>query len=146
MVLPYWQRGKILRDNLQQLKRLYSDLHALEIIIVDDGSPEPAVIDDNYPWPVSIIRLPSKPHALNPCVPINRGVAKAIGDKIVITNPEVIHREPILQRMAAVSRSDTYVAAACQASNGIWYCHSKLMLSDKAMGRAPSPKGAGLHF
>src|SRR5690348_5602322 len=99
VVMPYWRRSESLASSLKQYKGLYFDLNALEIVIVDDGSPEPAVIDDSYPWPVSVIRLPSKPHALNPCVPINRGVEKSTGDKIVITNPEVVHRGPILRQM-----------------------------------------------
>jgi hypothetical protein len=144
MVMPYWKRNDALQKMLQRLKELYSDLHAFEVVIADDGSPEPALVSGTYPWPVSVIRLPSKKVALNPCVPINRAVEKSIGDKIVITNPEVVHREPILRRMA--ESDGDYVAAACLASTGIWYCHSTKMPSDKVMGRAPSPKGAGLHF
>src|SRR5690349_162098 len=116
MVVPYWKRGSILKDNLQQLKKLYSNLKALEVIIVDDGSPEPAVIDDNYPWPVSIIRLKQKTWALNPCVAFNAGVAAASGDIIAITNPEVIHRTAILDLMRQELEAlgpDGYVAAAC---------------------------------
>ena len=122
---------------------------ALEIIIVDDGSPEPATIEEQYPWPVSVIRMPRKPNALNPCVPFNEGVSAASGETLVITNPEVVHRTPILKRMAdelLVCGDRGYIAAACQAANGLWYCHNTEMKSDREMGRAPSPPGAGLHF
>lgn len=82
-------------------------------------------------------------------MPFNAGVSKAYGEKLVITNPEVLHRGPILAQMSAALDDlgeNGYVAAACQADSGVWYCHSTLMPSDKKMGRAPSPPGAGLHF
>lgn len=115
--------------------------------MVDDGSPEPAEVGPT-PRPVKIVRLPAKTMALNPCVPFNVGVAHAVGDLIVLTNPEVIHRTAILPVMAERLRSLGplgYVAAACRG-RGWWYCHSKLMPADAKVGRAPSPPGAGLHF
>jgi len=146
--MPYWRRPQALARALDRYKELYSDLRALEIIIVDDGSPEPATIEGQYPWPVSVIRMPRKDVALNPCVPFNVGVSAASGDRLVLTNPEIIHRTPILVQMSQALDElgpNGYVAAACW-SNGTWYCHSSAMKSDKEMGRAPSPPGAGLHF
>src|SRR5678816_3794186 len=99
VVMPYWQRKEALSNTLQQYKKFYSDLNALEIVVVDDGSPEPAILEDNYPWPVSIIRMPRKESALNPSVPFNVGVQAASGDIIAITNPEVVHQAPFLREM-----------------------------------------------
>jgi len=149
MVVPFWKRGSTLKANLAQLKKFYP-IMALEILIVDDGSPEPAIIDDQYPWPVSIIRLSPKDFALNPSVPFNIGVAKASGDIIAITNPEVIHREPILARMREELEAlgpSGYVCAACwDTEKEVWYCHSHLCPPGQKMGRARIPSGAGFHF
>lgn len=97
---------------------------------------------------MTVIRLPDKAEAKNPCVPINMGVAVATGDVIVLTNPEVVHRLPILSgmrdRLSELGEMG-YVAAACRA-HGKWLCHSTDMPPDRALGRVPSPPGAGLHF
>lgn len=125
----------------------------MEIIIADDGSPEPAsdVVDhEEFPWPVRICRMPSKINALNPCTPINRGVEMAAGQIIVLTNPEVVHKTPILRGMReelAKLGKRGYLAAACWSPDkGWWYCHSTLGPPEKNVGRGALPKEAGLHF
>ena len=118
------------------------------VLVVDDGSPEPARIGDKFPWPVSIIRLPGKTQALNPSVPFNVGVAASHGYIIVLTNPEVIHREAILPAMRDRLNDlgpKGYVIAACMGP-GWWYCHSTDMPSDNSVGRSPTPPGSGFHF
>lgn len=137
----------MLSRNLAIWRDLYL-LEALEIIVVDDGSPEPPVIDGNNPWPVRTIALPRKDHALNPCVPLNRGVARAQGDIIVLTGPEVVHRSPILGEMRDKLKEigpKGYVGAACWGGKW-WYCHSAMMPPPETVGRAKMPAGAPLHF
>ncbi len=101
-----------------------------------------------FPWPVNVIRLPAKDHALNPCIAFNRGVAAARGDIIVLSNPEVVHRGAILGRLGRAVKEagkKSYIAASCWGG-GWWYCHSNLMPPPVRVGRAPMPKDAGLHF
>lgn len=144
--MPYWMRREVLKGTLESYRSLYAGEN-LEIIIVDDGSPERPDISSDYPWPVRLIRLPDKAHALNPCVPLNYGAASASGEIIVLTNPEVVHRTAILGPMRDRLRElgpKGYVAAACWG--GWWYCHSKLMPAAETVGRAKMPEGAGLHF
>jgi GT2 family glycosyltransferase len=147
--MPYWQRQRVLSDNLAKYRDLYPH-DGIEIVIVDDGSPEPPVIDGPFPWPVTVERLADKDHALNPCTAFNTGVARARGDYIVLTNPEVRHREPILGEMRTRARDigrHAYVAAACwSGEHNWWFCHSRLMPHHAKVGRAPSPPGSGLHF
>ena len=95
VVMPYWRRQDILALNLSAYRDLYPH-EDIEIVVVDDGSPEPAEIFGAYPWPVNVVRLPAKEIALNPCVAFNAGVAASCGEIVVLTNPEVIHRAPIL--------------------------------------------------
>jgi glycosyltransferase involved in cell wall biosynthesis len=148
VVMPYWQRQEVLSRNLATYRSLYprSDL---EIIVVDDGSPERATIDGEYPWPVKIVRLAEKDYALNPCVAFNAGFDVARGEFILLTNPEVIHRGAILEEMREEIEAfpETYVAASCWGiQNGWWYCHPTDMPPPDSVGRAPYPPNAGLHF
>lgn len=149
VVMPYWQRQAILELNLAAYCNLYQGID-IEIVIVDDGSPEPAVANGAYPWPVQIVRLPRKDVALNPSVALNAGVAAAAGDVIVLTNPEVVHRAPILVEMVQeIERIGPcgYVAAACWSIHWkYWYCHSTECPPPAEIGRARMPDGAGLHF
>lgn len=147
VVMPYWQRQQVLLQNLSNYRLLYPD-EDLEIVIVNDGSPEWPKIGDDYPWPVRLIELPPKTHALNPCFPLNRGVAEARGEVILLTCPEVIHRAPILKGMREKLESlgpKGYVSAACFGGTW-WYSHSTLMPPPEVVGRMPMPEGAALHF
>jgi len=138
----------VLSRNLAIYRDLYP-LEPLEIIIVDDGSPEdPEILIEDDHWPVRVITLPPKVHALNPCVPLNLGVARATGEIIVLTGPEVIHRGPILAGMRDRLEQlgpKGYVGAACWGGTW-WYCHSTLMPEPTSVGRTKMPAGAALHF
>ena len=150
IVMPYWNRSDLLTKALDKYEELYSDLD-LEIVIADDGSQDRPDIGKDRPWKVWIVRLPAKTEALNPCVPINAGVKRASGDIILLTNPETYHRAPIIQDMKVELGSlgeKGHVAAAVWATErGKWYVHSSMNeATNKNLGRAPMPVGAGLHF
>lgn len=136
--------------NLAIYRRHYLSHNDLELVIVDDGSPEAAHVRGSYPWAVHVVTLPRKDVALNPCVALNAGVAASYGNILVLTNPEVVHRSPILAGMRTELDAlgpKGYVAAACWGIKaGWWYCHSSKMPEPSTVGRAPMPKGAGLHF
>lgn len=133
---------------MDRYRKLYPKTR-LEIIVVDDGSPDKAVIDPGeYPWPVNVIRLPDKAEAKNPCVAFNVGVKATKADIILLTNPEVVHRTPILVLMRDELRlmgRKGYIAAACWGK-GMWYCHSTDEPPDEKVGRAKRPSGSGFHF
>lgn len=148
VVMPYWKRLAVLEANLSSYEDFYRN-EDIEIIVVDDGSGE-LKPNWNYGPMVSVLRLPLKDVALNPCVAFNEGVRESTGDIIVLTNPEVIHRFAILsdmqERLEQLGENG-YVAAACWcASQKMWYCHSTLQPKDEDVGRAKVPKGAGYHF
>lgn len=146
VIMPFWQRQAVLTRNLQRYKELYPDF-PLEIIVIDDGSPAPAVIEGEYPWPVHLIRLPAKTIPMDGVVPLNVGALFARGEYLLLTGPEIIHRAPLLEAMVAAHGNGplSYVSAAVWGGSW-WYCHSTDMPEDAKIGRAPSPKGAALHF
>lgn len=116
----------------------------MEIIVANDGAPEPILGD--YPFPVTMVNLPSKDEAKNPCVPINAGVRASRGSVIVITNPEIYHRKAIFEKMLEELLSlgeKGYVLAACWGvESRRWHCHSTI----RGPGQDKIPEGAGLHF
>jgi hypothetical protein len=68
------------------------------------------------PWPILVKRLPRKSEPKNPCLPINVGVHAASGRFVAISNPEMVHRAPLLEAMRDEIKAGgphTYVAAAC---------------------------------
>lgn len=134
---PYWCRQDALDRMAEMYTRLYPRLD-IELSICDDGSPEPAVVPEG----VTLTRLPAKPHALNPCVPINAAVAASSGDIVVLTNPEVEHREPVLPALlAALGDVADYVSARCwDDGRRTWLAHESMRY------QARLPRGAHFHF
>lgn len=90
----------------------------IEFSLCDDGS-NPPLSDPG----ARIVRLPPKSVAKNPCIPINLAVRNSTADIIVLTNPEIEHREPVLNQMLdALMGSDDYVMAGCRdTTHGEWY-------------------------
>lgn len=138
IVMPYYMRQAALDRSLASIRTQYPDA-GFEIVICDDGSPVPVVAPG-----CRVVSLPMKDHALNPCVPINRAVAESSGDPLVLTNPEIEHRTPVIERMAEGIGPDDYVMAACLDESGAWLCASHVCPGGS--GRGAMPEGAGFHF
>lgn len=138
--VPFWRRQDALDRMFENYARLYGDLE-IEFSVCDDGSPEPATV----PAGVVLTRLPPKGCPLNPCVPINHAVATSTGDVIVLTNPEIEHREPVLVDMLAMlEHEDDYVVASCRDTDGMLLAGDGVRYDQD--GRLPVPPGAHFHF
>ena len=137
IIWPYWMRGEAMLRGLASMHEHY--IHDdVEIVIVDDGSPEDKAVNalrsqgtwvGNWGDRIKLVELPIKQVPMNPCVPINRGVAASTGEYVLLTNPETTHRTPILAAMReTIGRlgPKTYVHAAvwCPES-GSWHTHSQ---------------------
>ncbi|MGH8236131.1 MAG: glycosyltransferase family 2 protein [Steroidobacteraceae bacterium] len=138
--MPYWQRQHELNRSLAAYRAVYPDVD-IEFSICDDGSSVPV----HAPGCV-VTTLPRKDCALNPCVPINVAVRASTSDVIVLTNPEIEHREPVLQDMlAALQGPDDYVTASCyEEDRGIWLAGPRTVYGTS--GREPVPPGSHFHF
>lgn len=149
LILPYWNRAAATDRSLRSLAEHYPKLD-LEVIIVDDGSEAPYYAPRKMPWPVIIRRLPPKSKPKNPCLPINIGVFGSTGEHIALSNPEIVHREPILAQMRHEIVSggpETYViAAAWNPERKRWHCHSEKQRSDVGDVGSFLPPGADYHF
>lgn len=111
VVLPYYQRPEVLAETLETYCEHYGP--DIEIIVVDDGSPQP--VD---PPGVKIIRLPRKTVGYAPVIPINIGVEYASHDVISISLPEARHPTPVLYAMREYVDDNAYVSARvwCEAT------------------------------
>jgi hypothetical protein len=140
VVMPYWCRQEATDKALDTLEQYGNHI---EVVIVDDGSPEPFQITKVRPYEVRVIRMPSKGVAKNPCIPLNVGVRAALNDVIVLTNPEILHTEAVLLMMECELKrlgGFGYVLSAAKCpESGEWHCHSTLKHPDL-------PEGVGHHF
>lgn len=138
VAMPYWLRQPELNRSLAAYRCIYGD--SLEISICDDGSPAPVVAPGCI-----VTTLPRKVIGLNPCVPINAAVRACTRDVIVLTNPEIEHREDVLTGMLALLTDENdYVAARCRDVDGMWLAGPDVDYTTH--GRLPVPPGAHFHF
>lgn len=146
--MPYWNRPRELERSLEAYARLYPDLD-IKFSVCDDGSEQPpswAGLAPSHHGGV-LHTLPRKTKALNPCVPINIAVRQASRGIIVLTNPEIEHREPVLYDMLdALEGPNDYVMTGCRnVGNEAWYA-GPLTRRAPLDGREPIPPGTHLHF
>lgn len=150
--MPYWNRPRELERSLASYAKVYPGAD-LEFSVCDDGSSLPP---GRLPRQCVVTRLKPKTMALNPCVPINRAVRACTRDVIVLTNPEIEHREPVLQSMfEALTGPDDYVMTGCRnaeqrvgltmRTGGDWIAGPEAPQAPIG-GRQPVPPGTYLHF
>lgn len=150
LIMPYWNRLELLKTSLNRLRDLYGQSGELEVIVADDGSGlERDLFDDYDSIGLTIVSLPKKAEAKNPCLPINEAAKVARYKFLAISNPEIYHLTPVLGEMlldCITNGQKHYVSAATwSVDKRRWYNHTSC--TDACLGRAPVPnKNAGLHF
>lgn len=143
IAMPYWNRPKELTRSMIAYTAAYPRAE-LEFSICDDGSFTP-LESRAVNWKVT--RFPQHSRALNPCVPINAAVRACTHDIIVLTNPEVEHRDPVLEQMlGALQGPDDYVMAACKEATTDEWIAGPAAPRAPVGGRRPIPAGSDLHF
>lgn len=128
MIFPYWQRQKVTNESIKRLNQLYTDL-PLEIIVVDDGSPEPFVSPESE-IPIKVIRLPDKQGPKDPCVPMNRGVSASSGEIVCLSNPELMHNGPVLiemiRQLTELGEKGLVMASVWCPEDKRWHVHPSI--------------------
>ena len=151
VVMPYWRRAEVTKRSLALYEKHYAGKLDFQVVLVDDGSRDIYVDEPPpYPW-LTVIHLAQKDTPKNPCVPINAGVMVARGDVIVLTNPEIMHHQPVLGQMYETLQElgdNGYVLAACWfEQEKQWHCHSSMTKDGWHQGsNARQPVGSGFHF
>lgn len=149
LILPYWNRQAAADRALRALDACYRG-GWLEVIVVDDGSPEPFRLPAGLALDIKVMRLPAKPGPLSSCLPVNCGVRMACGRYIGLSSIEMVHTAPILERMLVEAEWNgawSYVMAACWAPESkVWHCHSTNKRGDNGDVGSWLPPGADYHF
>lgn len=114
--MPYFNRKNLLINTLNSIaKSVYKDI---EVIIVDDGSNENQRIENlvkEFLF-LKIIRVePKDKWYVNPCIPFNMGIRAAIGDVIVLQNPECMHVHDVLTHINKNIDDSKYLAISTYA-------------------------------
>lgn len=103
-----------------QFQNLYQD-YDYEVIIVDDASDEEHKIKDfeeQFPnTRVIEITKKEKGTRLNPSVVYNKGFSEAVGEIIIIQNPECYHVGNILSHVIENLQEQDYFSYSCFAAN-----------------------------
>tara|TARA_Y100000310_G_scaffold301781_1_gene338553 strand:+ start:6072 stop:6887 length:816 start_codon:yes stop_codon:yes gene_type:complete len=93
IILPYYNRKRMLLTTLESFAYFYSGSN-LEVVIVDDGSRDEERIGDVlrlFPHlDIRLIAIEDKT-GINPCYPYNVGARHATGDIFVLSSPETVH-------------------------------------------------------
>jgi hypothetical protein len=142
--MPYWNRAAELARARAGYNRLYADLD-IEYSICDDGSIQP--LRDTQDPRERIVNLPTKIGAKNPVVPLNVCIKNATRELIVLTNPEIEHRERVLDKMLdAYTGPNDYIMTGCKdVTSGRMYAGPGTTRAPLD-GKQPIPPGTELHF
>jgi len=113
IVTGYYNRKKLFYETLKSItKSQYKDF---EVIAVDDGSSSEERIEDlcnEFPF-LRIKRLEKEGKwYINPCVTFNIGIRYAIGDIIVLQNPECIHVHDVLAYFNEQINDSNYISVS----------------------------------
>ncbi len=97
IVIPHFERNKLLELSLRCINSLYSNQN-VEVVIVDDCSRElmRPIVPPDFKLELRLVQIQQK-NGINPCTPFNMGVDHAEGELIVLTSPEVIHTQSIFK-------------------------------------------------
>lgn len=141
LILPYWKRQAAADKALELIAATYEG-EDVEVIVVDDGDPEP-FIEPRLALDLRVIRLPRKDVPKSPVTCWNEGVKAARGDVIALSCIEVLHRGPVLLAMDEaldIMGEDAYIlsAAWCPEQHA-WHTHSSVEVPQ-------CPPGTGLAF
>jgi len=114
IVSAYYDRKDLLLHTLTSMA--YSEFKDFEYVIVDDGSAENHRVEDlvgSYPF-IRVIRIePSQKWHCNPCIPFNIGLKAAVGNIIIIQNPECIHIGDVISRARRSAELNKYLVFSC---------------------------------
>lgn len=113
IVTAYHNRKDLFINTLESISK--SEISDYEIIAVDDTSSDEHRLEDLIPkYPkLKVIRIDEKDKWwINPCVNFNIGFKAAIGDIIILQNPECKHNGDILKKASEI-KNGQYYSFAC---------------------------------
>ena len=117
IVMAYYNRRNLLINTLHSINKSKYNKQ-LEIVIVDDASDaninDIATIFPLLNFKIITIKKEDK-WWVNPCIPTNIGIRGAVGDVIIIQNPECLHTGDILSVVESNIGRNKYLVFGCYA-------------------------------
>lgn len=118
IVTAYYNRKKLFYETLKSIAK--SKFKDFELIVVDDASfPEERLENLLIDFPfMKIIRLePENKWYINPCIPFNIGIRAAVGNIIILQNPECLHVHDVLTYINKNINDSNYISISTYALN-----------------------------
>lgn len=116
IVTSYYNRREQFYRTLKSIEKS-SLAEQVEIIVTDDCSNEKHKINDfetMFKFPVKVIEVKSENRwYINPCVPFNIAIKEAIGEIIILQNPECLHVGDILESIDKKLKPTDYITIGC---------------------------------
>ena len=117
IVMGYYNRKSQTINTLNYFEQYYKHYN-YEVIIVDDNSVPEHQLDETikkYTFPIKYIKITEeeKGGRINPCITYNKGFKESEGQRVIIQNPECIHRGNILEYVKTKLTHDDYIAFSC---------------------------------
>jgi GT2 family glycosyltransferase len=118
IVIPTYARPERLRECLAALARQTMPADTFEIVVVDDGSPQPVVPPADTAAAGPTIRIIRQPNA-GPSAARNRGVAEACGEVIALTDDDCLPTPAWLESLVAAHRQSPDALVGGITFNGL---------------------------
>ena len=118
IVIPTYARPERLRECLAALARQTMPADTFEIVVVDDGSPQPVVPPAATTLAGSTFRIIRQPNA-GPSAARNRGVAEARGELIAFTDDDCLPTPTWLESLVTAHRQSPDALVGGITLNGL---------------------------
>lgn len=120
IVTSYYNRREQFFRTLKTIeKSKFSD--QVEVIVTDDCSSTEHKINDFqslFKFPIKVIEVkPEDRWYINPCVPFNMAIKEAIGEIIILQNPECLHVGDILDSISQKLKDGDYLTIGCYSTD-----------------------------
>jgi len=125
IIYPYYKRPQHTLQTLNSLVSLYPERLDYEIVFVvdlkntEDDRAEFFEVLEQFWHKIRLVVISNDLYSYSASRPYNIGVKKAIGEFIILSNPECVHRTNILAGFDAEfeKNKDVYIVCACDAIN-----------------------------
>lgn len=111
IVMAYYNRKPQLYKTLETITQSKFK-GTFEVIIVDDGSDIEHQLDsinEDFNINIKVIRIdPKDKWYRNPCIPFNKGFSAALGDVIMIQNPECCHLGDVISAASKITENQYF--------------------------------------
>ena len=119
IVMAYYNRLEVLKVALRTISKTKHD--NVEVIIVDDGSDDSQRCEKLHGYcglDIKVLRIDKEEKTwTNSCIPFNKGFRQAIGEIILIQNPECLHIGDIISYAVSNLNDRNYLTFSCYSVN-----------------------------